>query len=225
MGITGTCAAASFITALTTPDQWQEQDCCPIRRNTGDSRDTGAPGESSCLSAPALSAMFIASLDDLSHESNSSCLTTAAWPKEPGRDLETAASAAVDILLGFILEDPQIPEGIKNPLRSAQLPILRLATRETVFFSSREHPVRRLISDISPLLKSYREHNNDVCSFTSFFSQGMRQLLQETTPKGLAFALFHAALREFVQGCNAGGRAKGYRNTSLSTSAMIAVPI
>lgn len=152
------------------------------------------------LGAPALSAMFIASLDDLIGERETSWVVDAPWPQQPSRQLEKVAIDIVDMLFGFILEDPQIPASIKESLLSAQLPMLRMATREIAFFADWQHPARRLLNDVAPLFRAHGERGGNSETFVAEFSSGMNRVLDELDPNGTAFAMLHVRLREFVNG-------------------------
>lgn len=153
-----------------------------------------------CLGAPALSAMFIASLDDLICERETSWLIDTPWPQQPSRQLEKVAIDIVDMLFGFILEDPQVPAGIKESLLSAQLPMLRMATREIAFFADWQHPARRFLNDVAPLFRAHGERGGNSEAFVAEFASGMNRVLDELDPNGTAFAILHARLREFVNG-------------------------
>jgi len=74
-------------------------------------------------------------------------------------DLRRAASGAIDhmvidVIAGLfdqILSDPKVPPQIARQIARLQLPVLRAALGDTSFFSSRKHPVRRLINRIASL--------------------------------------------------------------------------
>lgn len=155
------------------------------------------------LNAPALSAVFIASLDDLICQRQVSRNIDTPWPKQADRQLEKVAIDIVDMLFGFIVDHPQIPHRIKESLLSAQLPMLQLATREPEFFADWQHPARLLLNDIGPLLNAYSECGGDENTFTDMFVRGLSRILDGLAPNGAAFAIFHAELREFVTGAAA----------------------
>ena len=58
-------------------------------------------------------------------------------------------------LFDQILADSRVPPQIAREIARLQMPVLRVAMRDTSFFSSRKHPVRRFINRISTLAMSF----------------------------------------------------------------------
>jgi len=57
----------------------------------------------------------------------------------------------VSSLFDQILSDTRVPPQMARQIARLQLPVLRVALRDTSFFSSRRHPVRRFINRVSSL--------------------------------------------------------------------------
>jgi len=55
----------------------------------------------------------------------------------------------VAMLFDFIFDDAQIPDGIKALVGRLQIPVLKVAMLDKAFFSSKAHPARKLLDDIS----------------------------------------------------------------------------
>ena len=71
---------------------------------------------------------------------------------EIGRELGQLDAITVDIvamLFDFILDDEQIADPVKALVGRMQIPVLKVALLDKGFFSSRAHPVRRLLDRIS----------------------------------------------------------------------------
>ena len=80
-------------------------------------------------------------------------------------ELVQAASGEVDhmvievvaSLFDQILADTRVPPQIAREIARLQMPVLRVALRDTSFFSVRKHPVRRFINRISTLASGFGE--------------------------------------------------------------------
>ncbi len=82
----------------------------------------------------------------------------------------------VGSLFDHILSDSRVPPHMARQIARLQLPVLRVALRDTTFFSSRRHPVRRFVNRIASL----------SCGFDDFdegpgleFITRVRELVQE----------------------------------------------
>jgi hypothetical protein len=85
----------------------------------------------------------------------------------------------IDIVAGLfdqILSDSRVPPHMARQIARLQLPVLRVALRDTTFFSSRRHPVRRFVNRIASL----------ACAFEDFgegpgleFITRVRKLVEE----------------------------------------------
>jgi Protein of unknown function (DUF1631) len=82
----------------------------------------------------------------------------------------------VGSLFDQILSDPRVPPHMARQIARLQLPVLRVALRDSTFFSSRRHPVRRFVNRIASL----------ACAFEDFedgpgreFVARVRELVQE----------------------------------------------
>lgn len=63
--------------------------------------------------------------------------------------LDAITIDVVAILFDFIFDDEKIPDAIKALVGRLQIPVLKVAMLDKAFFSSRSHPVRRLLDGIS----------------------------------------------------------------------------
>jgi hypothetical protein len=82
----------------------------------------------------------------------------------------------VGSLFDQILSDPKVPPQMARQIARLQLPVLRVALVDSTFFSSRRHPVRRLVNRIASL----------ACAFDDFdegpgkeFLDRVKSLVQE----------------------------------------------
>jgi hypothetical protein len=74
----------------------------------------------------------------------------------PGQ-LDHMVIEVVASLFDQILADSRVQPQIAREIARLQMPVLRVALRDTTFFSSRKHPVRRFINRISTLATSFGE--------------------------------------------------------------------
>lgn len=150
-----------------------------------------ASGNNAELTPAVLSNRFIASLDDMIRGTPSAAAVTPCWPRQRSTQLEKAAIDIVDMLFGFVLDDPQVPRSIKESLMQAQMPMLQMAMREPAFFSDWQHPARRLLHDIAPMLRAVGTHHEGTVGFELAFATGLARVLDNLAPNGAAFADFH----------------------------------
>ncbi len=84
-------------------------------------------------------------------------------------ELRQAASGSldhmvIDVVAGLfdqILSDAKLPPLMSQQIARLQLPVLRAALGDRSFFSSRRHPVRRLVNRIATLAAAYDDFNDD----------------------------------------------------------------
>jgi hypothetical protein len=84
-------------------------------------------------------------------------------------ELRRAATAPLDhmvidvvgSLFDQILADPKIPPQMARHIARLQLPVLRAALGDATFFSSRRHPVRRLVNRIASLGVGFDDFSTD----------------------------------------------------------------
>lgn len=150
------------------------------------------------LSATTLSSQFIASLDDMICRVPTRQASPAAWPSQRTPQLEKVAIDIIDMLFGFVLEDLQVPRGVKESLLRAQMAVLQLSMREPEFFTDWQHPARKLLNDVAPMVKRYRERGGDTQNFEIEFTAGLNRALDDLPPNGAAFASFHEAIGNFA---------------------------
>lgn len=66
----------------------------------------------------------------------------------------------VAALFDQVLSDPKVPPQMARQIARLQLPVLRVAMKDRTFFSSRKHPVRRLVNRIASLAASFDDFND-----------------------------------------------------------------
>ncbi len=152
------------------------------------------------IDAPRLCVLFIASLDDQICKREKGASDPVRWPRSRNAQLDKTAIDIIDMLFGFILDDLEVPRGVKESLLAAQMPMLQMAVREPAFFADWLHPARQLLNDIAPLCKLHRDRGGDTTAFTAHFVSGMARVLDDLAPNSAAFAIFHESLREFASG-------------------------
>lgn len=150
------------------------------------------------LNAPALSSLFIRSLDDMICRTPATQADVVIWPNRRDPQLDKVAVDIIDMLFGFVLEDLQVPRGVKESLLRAQMVVLQLSMREPSFFSDWQHPARKLLNDVAPMAKLYRERGGDEQNFEQEFTIGLNLVLDDLAPNGAAFAAFHQAIGNFA---------------------------
>ncbi len=85
----------------------------------------------------------------------------------------------IDVVAGLfdqILADPKLPPLMSQQIARLQLPVLRAALGDRTFFSSRRHPVRRLVNRIASLAVAYEDFSEDPGK--SFLAL-VRELIQD----------------------------------------------
>jgi hypothetical protein len=110
---------------------------------------------------------------DAAHSSRGSA--TGALPAMPNvilanrEELRRAATGSLDhmvidvvgSLFDQILADPKVPPQMARHIARLQLPVLRAALGDATFFSSRRHPVRRLVNRMASLAVAFDDFTSD----------------------------------------------------------------
>jgi hypothetical protein len=99
-------------------------------------------------------------------------------------ELQRASTGSLDhmvidivaALFDQILADPKIPPQMARQIARLQLPVLRVALKDTTFFSSRRHPVRRLVNRIATLSVAFEDFDTGP---GREFLERVRRLVQE----------------------------------------------
>lgn len=85
----------------------------------------------------------------------------------------------IDVVAGLfdqILSDPKLPPQMAQQIARLQLPVLRAALSDRSFFSSRRHPVRRLVNRMASLACAYDDFSEEP---GRAFLARVRDLVQE----------------------------------------------
>lgn len=149
------------------------------------------------LTPSRLSALFIESLDDMIRGTPGS-MSAEAWPGRGDPALEKVAADVIDMLFGFVLEEPVVPRGVKEALLRAQLPVLQLAMRDTSFFADWQHPARRLLNEVAPMVRAFIERGGEAARFEQRFVSELDRALDELAPNTATFASLYGTLRRFA---------------------------
>jgi Protein of unknown function (DUF1631) len=143
--------------------------------------------------------------------------------REHRDELRQATQGSVDHMvidvIGFlfdqILSDPKVPPQMARLLARLQLPVLRAALGDPSFFSSRKHPVRRLVNRIASLGAAFDDFED---AQAQAFLAKVRSLVQGVVEGDFEqMALYEqqlAALESFVAEQNAQARADQNEDSS-----------
>lgn len=167
----GTSASQQRTTSSRQPVSGQEQSAQPLLEGLRQLlSDQAAPGLSAWLDAPASAAPTAATLDLGDLIGALSQMQQRVQPSagqgvkqalgqylalKPGTEsqqvgtLEGAAIDIVGMLFDVILDDPRLPPRIKALLARLQIPVLKASLLDGAFFSSKQHPARRLINEMA----------------------------------------------------------------------------
>lgn len=66
----------------------------------------------------------------------------------------------IDLLFEFILEDKIIPAPMRAMIARLQIPMLKVAIRDKKFFSTKNHPARRLLNNLAKISTGWSQQNN-----------------------------------------------------------------
>jgi len=66
----------------------------------------------------------------------------------------------IDLLFEFILEDKVIPAPIRAMIARLQIPMLKVAIRDKKFFSTKNHPARRLLNNLAKISTGWNQHKS-----------------------------------------------------------------
>lgn len=156
-----------------------------------------AVAKETALTPSRLSALFIESLDDMIRGTPGR-LSAEPWPTRGNPALEKVATDVIDMLFGFVVDEPVVPRGIKEALLRAQLPVLQMAMRDTSFFADWQHPVRRLLNEVAPMVRAFIERGGDAARFERRFVGELDRTLDQLAPNAAAFASLYGTLRRFA---------------------------
>ncbi|MBC7701359.1 DUF1631 family protein [Aquabacterium sp.] len=79
-----------------------------------------------------------------------------------GAALDQMVIDIVAALFDQVLSDPKVSPQMARQIARLQLPVLRVALHDMGFFSSRKHPVRRLVNRIASLSAAFDDHEQGV---------------------------------------------------------------
>ena len=82
-----------------------------------------------------------------------------------GRGLHPAHDNTIDVIgmiFEFILDEPSIPDLVKNLLMRLQIPILKVAIVDKGFFTNKTNPARRLLNVLGHASIGWNENSEDV---------------------------------------------------------------
>ena len=82
-----------------------------------------------------------------------------------GRGLHPAHDNTIDVIgmiFEFILDEPSIPDVVKNLLNRLQIPILKVAIVDKAFFTNKTHPARRLLNVLGHACIGWNDNSEDA---------------------------------------------------------------
>ena len=110
--------------------------------------DTAQSGRSSAVgNLPAMPNVILANREELRRAATGS--------------LDHMVIDVVGSLFDQILADPKVPPQMARHIARLQLPVLRAALGDATFFSSRRHPVRRLVNRMASLAVAFDDFTSD----------------------------------------------------------------
>tara|TARA_R110001606_G_scaffold399310_1_gene584755 strand:+ start:80772 stop:82982 length:2211 start_codon:yes stop_codon:yes gene_type:complete len=72
----------------------------------------------------------------------------------------------IDLLFEFILEDKIIPAPIRAMIARLQIPMLKVAIRDKKFFSTKNHPARRLLNNLAKISTGWNQQRSSQQDLT-----------------------------------------------------------
>ena len=82
-----------------------------------------------------------------------------------GRGIHPAHDNTMDVIgmiFEFILDEPSIPDAVKNLLNQLQIPILKVAIADKEFFTNKNHPARRLLNVLGHACIGWNDNDEEV---------------------------------------------------------------
>jgi len=108
-------------------------------------RSLNSSGSSAAGALPAMPNLILANRDELRRTATGS--------------LDHMVIDVVGSLFDQILADPKVPPQMARHIARLQLPVLRAALGDATFFSSRRHPVRRLVNRMASLAVAFEDYS------------------------------------------------------------------
>ena len=82
-----------------------------------------------------------------------------------GRGINPTHDNTIDVIgmiFEFILDEPSIPDVVKNLLNQLQIPILKIAIVDKEFFTNKNHPARRLLNVLGHASIGWNDNDEEV---------------------------------------------------------------
>jgi Protein of unknown function (DUF1631) len=82
-----------------------------------------------------------------------------------GRGIHPAHDNTIDVIgmiFEFILDEPSIPDVVKNLLNRMQIPIIKVAIVDKAFFTNKTHPARRLLNVLGHASIGWNENSEEA---------------------------------------------------------------
>ena len=82
-----------------------------------------------------------------------------------GRAIHPAHDNTIDVIgmiFEFILDEPSIPDAVKNLLNQLQIPILKIAIADKEFFTNKNHSARRLLNVLGHASIGWNDNDEEV---------------------------------------------------------------
>ncbi len=108
-----------------------------------------------------------------------------------GRAFDPIQATVIDVvglIFEFILEDPALPERARGLLARLQIPVVKVALLDRAFFSSRQHPARRLLNELAHAAAASAEEGPAGEQFLAHLEGWVERILREFEDDVAVFA-------------------------------------
>ena len=105
----------------------------------------------------------------------------------------------VAMFFDFALEDEDIPDNVKALLSRLQMPTLKVAIKDSAFFSDAQHPCRQFINQVAQLSIGLESTDEQATTLLSMIDEWIQDIHNEPTDIEGAFASSLASLEQFAK--------------------------
>ena len=116
-------------------------------------------------------------------------------------NLNTVDSIMIDVvamMFDFILDDKDLPDGVKALVGRLQIPILKVAILDKRFFSNRTHPARKLLNTIAEATAGWSDESDARDALYAKLEQIVHRILEEFNDDIELFAELDAEFAAFL---------------------------
>jgi hypothetical protein len=106
----------------------------------------------------------------------------------------------IDLLFEFILEDKVIPAPIRAMIARLQIPMLKVAIRDKKFFSTKNHPARRLLNNLAKISTGWNQQNSTQQDLIQTkIEEVITTILAESDTDVSLFEELNLQLKQFIE--------------------------